>query len=251
MSVINSKNLLSGNNKLFEHQTMRCLILCGGKGTRLKSVAQDSPKSIVLVRETPFIFYLFDLIIKKSIQEITLCTGIGHQQIKNKVGEAYKSLSITYSQEFKPLGTGGAILKAIQNFNDKQFLVLNGDSYCNFHIPQSTSVVGNKSLIFTQKVSNVSRYGEVVFDKNFKVTSFEEKNGANREGFINAGIYLFHKTDLENFPQNTNISLEKDILPKLIGNLFVVPCEGDFIDIGTPNSYKEAESFFAKPANAY
>ena len=149
------------------------------------------------------------------------------------------------------MGTGGAILNAIQNFKDEQFLVLNGDSFCNFGIPLSTSNIGNKSLIFTHKVSNVSRYGEVVFDKNFKVTSFEEKNETNRKGFINAGIYFFHRTDLENFPQNTNISLEKDILPKLIGNLFVVPCEAGFIDIGTPDSYKEAESFFAKPANAY
>jgi D-glycero-alpha-D-manno-heptose 1-phosphate guanylyltransferase len=149
------------------------------------------------------------------------------------------------------LGTGGAILKAIQNFKDEQFLVLNGDSFCNFGIPQSTSNVGDKSLIFTHKVANVSRYGEVVFDKNFKVTSFEEKNETNRKGFINAGIYFFQRTDLENFPQNTNISLEKDILPKLIGNLFVVPSEGGFIDIGTPDSYKRAERFFAKPANAY
>ena len=230
---------------------MNCLILCGGKGTRLKSVFQDYPKSIVPVREIPFIFYLFDLIIKKSIKEITLCTGIGHQQIQDKVGEAYKSLSISYSKESNPLGTGGAILKAIQHFNDEQFLVLNGDSYCNFDIPTSISEIGKKSLIFTHKVSNISRYGEVVFDDDFKVTSFEEKNESNREGSINAGIYLFQRTDIENFPQNTNISLEKDILPKLIGNLFVVPCERGFIDIGTPDSYKEAERFFAKPANAY
>jgi NDP-sugar pyrophosphorylase family protein len=229
---------------------MRCLILCGGEGTRLKSVSQVTPKSIVPIGKIPFIFYLFDLIIKKSIKEITLCTGIGHQQIQDKVGDSYKSLSITYSKESKQLGTGGAILNAIQHFNDEQFLVLNGDSYCNFVFPKITSEIGNKSLIFTHKVANVSRYGEVVFDKNFKVTSFEEKNETNRKGFINAGIYFFHKTDLENFPQNTNISLEKDILPKLIGNLFVVPCEGGFIDIGTPDSYKEAERFFAKPANA-
>ncbi|MDA8991436.1 sugar phosphate nucleotidyltransferase [Opitutales bacterium] len=225
---------------------MRCLILCGGKGTRLKSITQDSPKSIVPVAKIPFIFYLFDLIIEKSVKEITLCTGIGHRQIKNKVGDRYKSLSITYSQESKPLGTGGAILKAIQNFKDEQFLVLNGDSYCNFDFPEITSEIENKSLIFTHKVSNVSRYGEVVFDKNFKVTSFEEKNETNRKGFINAGIYLFQRTDIENFPQNTYISLENDILPKLIGNLSIVPCEGDFIDIGTPDSYKEAERFFAK-----
>tara|TARA_B100001093_G_scaffold31344_1_gene27097 strand:- start:1432 stop:2136 length:705 start_codon:yes stop_codon:yes gene_type:complete len=225
---------------------MRCLIICGGKGTRLKSVTQNFPKSIVPVGKTPFLLYLFDLIIKKSIKEITLCTGIGHQQIKSKVGDRYKSLSFTYSKESKPLGTGGAILKAIQQFKDEQFLVLNGDSYCNFDIPRSTSNIGNKSLIFTHKVSNISRYGEVVFDENFKVTSFEEKNGANREGFINAGIYLFQRTDIENFPQDTYISLEKDILPKLIGNLSIVPCEGGFIDIGTPDSYKEAERFFAK-----
>ena len=156
---------------------MRCLILCGGKGTRLKPVAQDSPKSIVPVGKIPFIFYLFELIIKNSIQEITLCTGVGHQQIQDKVGEEYKSLSITYSQESKPLGTGGAVIKAIQHFKDEQFLVLNGDSYSNFHIPQSTFDRGNKSLIFTHKVSNISRYGEVVFDKDFKVTSFEEKRG--------------------------------------------------------------------------
>ena len=74
------------------------------RGDRLKSVSQDTPKLHCSNREIPFIFYLFDLIIKKSIKEITLCTRIGHQQIQDKVGDRYKSLSITYSKGIQTIG---------------------------------------------------------------------------------------------------------------------------------------------------
>ena len=51
---------------------------------------------------------------------------------------------------------------------------------------------------------------------------------------------------MEQFPEDTQVSFEKEILHTLIGKLKVRICKDGFIDIGTPESYEEAESFFTK-----
>ena len=91
------------------------------------------------------------------------------------------------------------------------------------------------------------RYGSVNFDENYMVTSFSEKNPEKKSGWINAGIYCMRRELMAALPGNSNISLEKDLFPTLIGNdFFAFPQGTKFIDIGTPNSYKEAETFFMK-----
>jgi len=92
---------------------------------------------------------------------------------------------------------------------------------------------------------DVSRYGSVNFDENYMVTSFNEKNPEKKSGWINAGIYCMSRELIAALPGNSNISLEKDLFPTLIGkDFFAFPAEAKFIDISTPSSYKEAETFF-------
>ncbi|TET35339.1 MAG: hypothetical protein E3J72_11480 [Planctomycetota bacterium] len=64
-------------------------------------------------------------------------------------------------------------------------------------------------------------------------------------GLINAEVYLFERETIEAIPAGRAVSMETEILPSLIGHrLFAIECDGPFIDIGTPESYAKAESFF-------
>jgi NDP-sugar pyrophosphorylase family protein len=64
---------------------------------------------------------------------------------------------------------------------------------------------------------------------------------------MNVGIYYLNRELIATLPENRNISLEKDLFSPLIGKeFFAFPQETKFIDIGTPFSYKEAETFFTK-----
>jgi D-glycero-alpha-D-manno-heptose 1-phosphate guanylyltransferase len=191
-----------------------------------------------------FLFFLLELLISKGFKDIILCTGHGHQIIKELVGDRYKSIQISYSKEENALGTGGAILQALNLFNDQKFFVLNGDSYCDFDA--DLQVFSNNSInyIFIYNVSDVSRYGEVKINAvDNSVSSFIEKKPSSSGGFINSGIYIFNRYVFKNLDKGKFISLETEILPHLIGNLKFILCDKGFIDIGTPNSLFRAEKF--------
>ena len=220
------------------------LILCGGLGTRLHSVSGNSPKCLMKVNGRPFILYLLDLLKSNHFQDVVLCTGHGHDQIQKEVGSEYKGSSIKYSRENSPLGTGGAIVQASQKLESEWFLVMNGDSYCSFDLNAQSLLKIKKSLIFVHKVPDVSRFGAIEFDKQNNVLSFQEKNVQSSPGYINAGIYWLHRSCIDSLDRNTFISMEKEVLPSLLGELQVVQCNDGFIDIGTPNSYARADDFF-------
>jgi D-glycero-D-manno-heptose 1,7-bisphosphate phosphatase len=94
-------------------------------------------------------------------------------------------------------------------------------------------------------MSDTSRYGRVTCDGDGRVTRFDEKTPNAGPGDINAGIYLLSREFLRSIPRGRAVSIERQTFPAWIGSgLF--GCRADttrFIDIGTPESYAQAESY--------
>jgi histidinol-phosphate phosphatase family protein len=89
------------------------------------------------------------------------------------------------------------------------------------------------------------RYGVVKLDTDARVVEFTEKQNAG-EAWINAGIYALSQEFLRSIPRRANISLEREIFPQWIGRgLCGYFAPGPFLDIGTPEDFAAAESFFA------
>jgi D-glycero-alpha-D-manno-heptose 1-phosphate guanylyltransferase len=105
-------------------------VLAGGLGTRLRSVVDDRPKVLAQVHARPFLMFLLDQLAAADFRSVVLCTGYLGEQIQRTFGETYKCLRILYSQEPKPLGTGGALRFALPQITSDPVLVLNGDSFC-------------------------------------------------------------------------------------------------------------------------
>lgn len=226
---------------------MDALILAGGKGTRLRSVVSDRPKVMADVNGRPYLTYLFDQLIQAGIQRVILGTGYMADYIENEFGDQYNNLSIAYSVETEPLGTGGAIRHALTHVQSDNLLVMNGDSYCDVSLKHFIKAHHSLASIVLVHRPNTARYGQVTFDHDANVTQFIEKNGQARPGWINAGIYLMHRDLIENLPADTAISIEKEVFPDWVeqGILKGYFTQGKFIDIGLPESYAEASEFFA------
>jgi len=139
---------------------------------------------------------------------------------------------------------------------DETFLALNGDSYCGFDVARLLDTharLAARATLWTVPVpqEEPGRYGTVSLDPQGWVTGFAEKSSAPGASRINAGIYLFERAVLLDIPEGRPVSLETDVLPRLVGRgLAAVPGEGLFIDIGTPDAYRRAEGFFASVAGA-
>lgn len=225
-------------------------ILAGGLGTRLRPIVSNKPKVLAEIHGKPFLEYLLEQLYPFNFKEVVLCTGYLGDQIREKFGNSYGSLPLSYSQESSPLGTGGAVRLALPLLTSEIVMVMNGDSYCDadlkkfcqFHLEKRAD-----ATILLTKVSDTSRYGSVEVRKDGQIIRFQEKKGNSGAGFINAGIYLFKRALLLQIPQKRAVSFEKEMFPKWIGkNLYGFKSKGKFIDIGIPEAYLEAEHFFSK-----
>src|SRR5439155_10373630 len=154
-------------------------------------------------------------------------------------------LTIRYSCEGKPLGTGGALKKAKSSVAvSDPFWVINGDSLVDARLGPVAAFHDAHRAVVTMvlvKVEDVSRFGAVALDPDESVRSFREKSLAG-EGYINAGIALMNQSVLELIPLDVPTSLERDVLPRLVARgLYGCVVSGSFVGVGTEESLRLAE----------
>ena len=224
-------------------------ILAGGLGMRLRSIVSDRPKVLAEVGGRPFVEYLLAGLDAAGIRHTVVCSGHMAQQIEETFGGRFGGVAIEYSQETEPLGTGGALRLALSRLHGRTVLVMNGDSYCHVELRSFVEfhhACRARASIAAVKVSDTARFGRLLIDDKGCVTQFEEKAEAGGPGRINAGVYLIEREAIEEIPSGRIVSIERDIFPQWIGRgLYACAAAGPFIDIGTPESYSLAETFFA------
>jgi D-glycero-alpha-D-manno-heptose 1-phosphate guanylyltransferase len=227
------------------------VILAGGAGTRLRSVVADRPKVLAPLGGRPFITYLLDRLAQQGLKTVVLCTGYMGEQVRETLGDEYRGMSLRYSQETEPLGTGGALVQALPLISSPTILIMNGDSYCDTDLRASYEWHHDRESRATLVLAHVNdggRYGRVELGANGRICGFREKNPAyTGGGWINSGIYWFQRDVLAALPAGRAFSLERDILGAWPGaGLNGFRDYGRFLDIGVPEDFARAERFLAE-----
>lgn len=222
------------------------VILCGGLGKRLKP-AFEGPKVLVKIGEKAFLDILIDNLLIHGFKNIILSVGYLKEQIKNHFNcEQKKSHDclIIFSEEEKPLGTGGALNIAKTQIRSNLFMVINGDSICKVDFRSFIEFhIGKKALLSMVLVhSNKAQdYGSVILNEAQEITDFKEKVAGKSDNLINAGIYLMKKEIFAYMPKQKKFSLECELFPQIIKNrCYGFLTERELIDIGTPERYEKA-----------
>ena len=228
---------------------MTAIVLVGGMGTRLKSVISDLPKPMAPLNDKPFLFYTLSHLVSENVSKIILSTGYLSSIIENYFGAHFLGIPIVYSVEDHPLGTGGAIKKALSYVEEEEVCVLNGDTYFEIDYQKLHEALFKSDadgVIALKEVKESSRYGTVEITKEGKIVSFCEKQYQDL-AIINAGVYLIKKSlfaknmEQENFSFETFLSTQTDKLT-LFGCIFYE----EFIDIGIPEDYQKAKELFLR-----
>lgn len=222
-------------------------------GTRLRTVVADVPKPMAPVAGKPFLHYQFLYLKKQGIERVILSVGYLSHVVEDYFGDSYEGISIQYSIEDEPLGTGGAIKKAIEKAQQDCF-VLNGDTF--FDVSLSTVLDNHISqnadaTLALSHQTNFDRYGSVDVDTFKRVNAFKEKQFM-REGWINGGVYLLsHKLfDKVNAVRGSilpqKFSFETEVLEQCVHQLHFAASlhKNYFIDIGIPEDYARANQTF-------
>ena len=158
---------------------MQVLILVGGLGTRLREIIKNIPKVMANIKGKPFLEYLIVQLKNYNLNDIILCTGHLKEKIENYFGNGnHLGVNIVYSEELKPLGTGGAIKLAESLVKSDDFIVMNGDSFFDIDLYKLINYHLDKKALATMalaKVKDIRRFGVVKIDKDSKIKSFFEK----------------------------------------------------------------------------
>lgn len=224
------------------------VVLVGGFGTRLSSVISTKPKIMAPVSGKPFLSYILDQIHAFQLSKIVLCTGHLHSQISEFYGKEYRDIPITYSHETVSLGTGGAIRNALPWLGYGPFLVMNGDSYCDFdfiefEVFHSVTNAEVSMLLVEQRQNH--RGGLVTIGDDDKVLSFKEKEASIMTSLVNAGIYIMNRSAIREIPETAPYSLENEFFPAIANkSLYGMVTGNPVLDIGTPESYTSAQIYF-------
>lgn len=233
---------------------MEAIILAGGMGTRLREVVSEVPKPLAPVCGHPFLDVLFSqLQACEGISKVILAVGYKSHLIVSHCEKFTPPLPHLYSFETAPLGTGGALKKAADFASGSEILVLNGDSYLGFSwtdFRKCHEDNGADMTIACLQVEDIQRYGQVLFHPlTHQVTGFVEKGKENGKGWINGGVYLMKKELLNELPSGVPFSLEKEGMAVLSKKkVFAYLCSGAFVDIGTKESYFNAQSLLKEVA---
>jgi D-glycero-alpha-D-manno-heptose 1-phosphate guanylyltransferase len=226
-------------------------ILAGGLGTRLLPALDDRPKVLAPVAGRPFLTYLLDMLRAASVRRVVLLTGYRGEQVEAALGQYYQGMTLVYSAEPSPLGTGGALRAALPQLDTSRVLLLNGDSYCAMDLGAFADFHRRKgadaSMALTH-VDDAARYGRVETTAEGRVTAFVEKQTASGPGWINAGVYLLERELIKEIPVGRPVSLEREILPVWIESKMIYGHRRarPFLDVGTPESFLSAAAFMQK-----
>jgi len=228
------------------------IILAGGLGIRLQDVVREVPKPLAPIGSKPFLEYLMDYWIDQGVNHMILSVGYRADQIISHFGNSYRNISIEYSVESDPLGTGGGLLLATEKLPPGQshFLLLNGDTYFEVNlgalIQLSESNLADWSFSLFEN-DDEQRYTSIELDSANHIISFVRNNkDVQSSGYVNGGVYWVSKAALNSFEKGSNkfISLEKEIFPWALKNnqtMIGLVATGRFIDIGIPEDYFRAQ----------
>ncbi len=218
-------------------------MLCGGLGTRLGDLTRELPKPLIPVAGRPFLAYVLDQLLAVPLDEIVLAVSFQWQKVQAEIGDRWQNVKVSYSVEQEPLGTGGAIKRAMQQAGAEEALVANGDTLLRLNPDDLLRFARSRDadIAIALKVTDDSaRFGKVTVDSSGRIVAFEEK-GTGARGLINSGMYYVMGKVFAQI-QTPAFSFEKDVLVQRHGDLGIYGMATDayFIDMGVPEDLARA-----------
>jgi NDP-sugar pyrophosphorylase family protein len=232
---------------------VKAVVLVGGEGTRLRPLTFTTPKPLLPIANEPFLERQLGWLASHGVDEVVLSLGYRadafHQHFRHdRFGhEVYGEVALRYAVEDEPLGTAGAIRFAAEGI-DERLIVCNGDilteldlgAMVRFHDERNA-----EATISLTQVDDPSAFGVVPTRDDGGVIAFVEKPAPGKapSNWINAGTYIVEPAFLERIPPRLNVSVERETFPRMLqqpGLLFGYSSSGYWLDIGTPEKYRQA-----------
>lgn len=225
---------------------MKVVIMAGGKGTRMLSIASDIPKPMIPIEGRPVLEHEIECLCEQGFTDILITVGHLGNVIMDYFGDGLKfGVHITYYFEKEPLGNAGALFQVKDQLTD-DFLLLNADAM--FDIDFNRFVQYHKThdavaTLFTHPNSHPYDSGVIIADEHMAVRKWLAKEDERPEYFknrVNAGLHVLNKRILEQTVEGGGkIDLDRQLLKPLAGTgqMYCYDSPEYVKDMGTPERY--------------
>ncbi len=233
---------------------MKTVIMAGGKGTRISSVARDIPKPMIKIEGMPVLEHEILCLRDQGFTDFIITVShLGHLIIEyfgdgNKLspstGEPF-GVNIEYYVEDEPLGNAGALFKLKDKLTD-DFMLLNADAVFDIDFVRFVEYHKQKGglvTLFTHPNSHPYDSGLLVADENNTVVKWLAKEDDRPNYYrnrVNAGLHIVSPKILERVVDTPKIDLDRQVLKPLAGTgtMFVYDSPEYVKDMGTPDRYE-------------
>ena len=193
---------------------MKCVILAGGRGTRISELSKDIPKPMIKVLGKPIIVRIIKHYQKFGIKDFIIATGYKKKIIENyfKQKKIPKIKIHTIDTGLNTM-TGGRIKRLKKYLNEETFLLTYGDGLSSVNIKKLIKFhKKNKKIATLTAVRPPARFGAIKIKGN-KIKYFKEKSKLD-EGWINGGFFVFDNKIFD-YLRGDQTYLERDPLQKI------------------------------------
>ena len=229
------------------------MILAAGLGTRMRPLTNDTPKPLVKVNQKALIDYKLEAAKSCGVKKIIVNVHYLAEQLESHL-KNFSGLEIIISDErHQLLDSGGGIFNCLHHFNDKPFLVMNSDTFWVGDHPTSLLQLFDKwdhatmdiLLALASKNQAVGFHGPGDFF--IRKTSFLAWRADNKTApYAFSGDYIMHPRVFHDVPDGPFSSLLLFDRAIKTNRLHGAPLQGTWLDVGTPQSLKEAEQAIAQ-----
>ena len=251
--IVTAKNLtkskllikIKKNNLL---KKVPCIIMAGGKGTRLEPFTHVLPKPLIPIKKKTVIEHIINSFKNHGVESFLISLNYKAEILKAYFKELKPNSKINFIAENKPLGTIGSLSK-INKKQGKNFFVTNCDtiSSINLNSMYKFHIKNNYDLtLYASSKNHQVPYGVCHGEANGDLIKIEEKPKFNF--LVNVGLYLANNSILDYIPKNKNFQftdlvkqLKKD--NKKIG--LYTEDKNSWLDVGQWDEFKKTVSIFS------
>lgn len=220
----------------------KVVILCGGKGTRIREETEFKPKPMVEIGNKPILWHIMKIYSFYGFNDFILCLGYKGEMIKEyflnyemmnsdftiEIGRNSKNIQIhnphrkdqwrvTLADTGHDTMTGARIKKIEPYIDTENFMMTYGDGVGNINLNRLLEFhLAHKKIATVTGVRPPSRFGELVIQGN-RVTEFSEKPQI-REGYINGGFFVLNQKVFDYLSVDENCIFEREPLERLANN---------------------------------
>ena len=232
---------------------MKTVIMAGGKGTRISSVASDIPKPMIKIEGKPVLEHELECLRNQGFTDVILTVSHLGNIIMDYFGDGRGvspvtgkpfGVNIEYYFEKEPLGNAGALYQIREKLTE-DFLLLNADAMFDVDFNRFVAFhkeKGSLVTLFTHPNSHPYDSGLIVADERGVVLQWLAKEDARPIYYrnrVNAGLHVISPKVLETSIHTPKIDLDRQLLKPLAGTgkMFCYDSPEYVKDMGTPDRY--------------